>query len=79
LQLILKLKPDRLIDVLATNSEMVEYDIAEALRMTLSAADFDRKNDTLIYLYEREGELVQCITTYLTSFEILVYSYIAVC
>jgi hypothetical protein len=25
--------------------------------MTLAAPDFDRKNDTLIYLYEREGEL----------------------
>jgi hypothetical protein len=66
-------------DVLQGNNEMVEYDITEALRMTISAPEFDRKNETLIYLYEREGELVQCITTYLTSFEILVFAYIALC
>lgn len=58
---------------------MVEYDIAEALRMTLAAPEFDRKNDTLIYLYEREGEMLQCINTYLTTFEVLIFSYIALC
>lgn len=78
-QLVLALKPNALIAILDADNDMVEYDLAEALRLTLAANDFEGKNEVLAYLYEREDEIVSCITTHLASFENLLFAYIALC
>lgn len=56
----------------------MHYDISEALKIILASKDFEQKEDVLIYLYEAEGEIVQCVNTYLRAMEKLVMSYISI-